>query len=102
MVGKNRNTSTLCKKKTRKQKPLKDMNAMVESQEGNTKSDKESVASKSTCKGKDVKVPGKDQEYSSAKKGVGRLEGKNQNQDGAPETKKPKKRGRNPPTLTAQ
>eukprot|EP00957_Ditylum_brightwellii_P207126 15351594-Ditylum_brightwellii.AAC.1 len=68
MVGKSRNTSTLGKRKTKKQKTVKDSNATVEIQEGIAKNDKESVASKGASKQEDAKVPGEDQEDSAAKR----------------------------------
>eukprot|EP00957_Ditylum_brightwellii_P189068 14392725-Ditylum_brightwellii.AAC.1 len=62
MVGKSRTTCNQGKRKNRKQRAVKDLNVMVESQEGITKSGKESVASRGASKKEDAKVPGKDQE----------------------------------------
>eukprot|EP00957_Ditylum_brightwellii_P094740 7214740-Ditylum_brightwellii.AAC.1 len=70
MVGRSRKTSTLGKMKTRKIRWGKEPNVTVESQEGVTKSDKESIASKGGIK-EDAKVPGKAQEDSKTKKRPG-------------------------------
>eukprot|EP00957_Ditylum_brightwellii_P201381 15325379-Ditylum_brightwellii.AAC.1 len=60
--------NTCQKRKTKK--GIEGLDEMVESKEAVTKRDKESIASKGASNKEDAKVPGKDQEEFTMKKGL--------------------------------